>query len=187
MENRPTAIRGHGDSTKTRGQDMSDIPELQRRITAALDRISQGLDGMAKTGDAGEVESLRQQLEDEKLANAQLEERIKKLKASLSEAEAARDAAQSENASTIKGLDKSLQSLRQANEQLRGNNTALREANAEGVGEAHLINKAMLAELEGLRAARAADKSEADAILSEMDTILKRATDGDDTTQPEDA
>jgi len=187
VENRPTAIRGHGDSTKTRGQDMSDIPELQRRITAALDRISQGLDGMAKTGDAGEVESLRQQLEDEKLANAQLEERIKKLKASLSEAETARDAAQSDSSDKLKELDASLQSLRQANQQLRDNNAALRDANAEGVGEAHLINKAMLAELEGLRATRAADKSEADAILSEMDAILKRATDGDDTTQPEDA
>ena len=166
---------------------MSDIPELQRRITAALDRIGQGLDGMAKTVDDGEVESLRQQLEDEKLANAQLEERIKKLKASLSEAETARDAAQSDSSDKLKELDASLQSLRQANQQLRDNNAALRDANAEGVGEAHLINKAMLAELEGLRAARAADKSEADAILSEMDTILKRATDGDDTTQPEDA
>ena len=166
---------------------MSDIPELQRRITAALDRISQGLDGMAKSEDTGEVETLRQQLEDEKLANAQLEERIKKLKASLSEAEAARDAAQSDSAEKLKELDASLQSLRQANQQLRDNNAALREANAEGVGEAHLINKAMLAELEGLRATRAADKSEADAILSEMDAILKRATDGGDTTQPEDA
>jgi len=166
---------------------MSDIPELQRRITAALDRISQGLDGMAKTGDAGEVESLRQQLEDEKLANAQLEERIKKLKASLSEAETARDAAQSDSSDKLKELDASLQSLRHANQQLRDNNAALREANAEGVGEAHLINKSMLAELEGLRATRAADKSEADAILSEMDAILKRATEGGDTTQPEDA
>jgi len=166
---------------------MSDIPELQRRITAALDRISQGLDGMAKSADTSEVESLRQQLEDEKLANAQLEERIKKLKASLSEAEAARDAAQSDSADKLKELDTSLQSLRQANQQLRENNAALREANAEGVGEAHLINKAMLAELEGLRATRAADKSEADAILTEMDALLKRATDGGDTTQPEDA
>ncbi len=170
---------------------MSDIPELQRRITAALDRIGQGLDGMTKPSEEGEVETLRQQLEDEKLANAQLEERIKKLKASLSEAEAARDAAQSDSADKLKDLDKSLQSLRQANQQLRDNNAALREANAQGVGEAHLINKAMLAELEGLRAARAADKSEADAILSEMDAILKRAGDDSapdtDTPQPEDA
>ncbi|WP_306154463.1 hypothetical protein [Roseovarius sp. MMSF_3281] len=169
---------------------MSDIPELQRRITAALDRIGQGLDGMAKPAEDGEIDTLRQQLEEEKLANAQLEERIKKLKASLSEAEAARDAAQSDSAEKLTDMDKSLQSLRQANQQLRDNNTALREANAEGVGEAHLINKAMLAELEGLRASRAADKSEADAILSEMEVILQRAAGGDtadDTTQPEDA
>jgi DNA repair exonuclease SbcCD ATPase subunit len=169
---------------------MSDIPELQRRITAALDRIGQGLDGMTKAGDAGEVDTLRQQLEDEKLANAQLEERIKKLKASLSEAEAARDDAQSDSAEKLKDLDASLQSLRQANQELRDNNKALREANAKGVGEAHLINKAMLAELEGLRATRSADKSEADAILSEMATILKRADDDTpetDTPQAEDA
>lgn len=169
---------------------MSDIPELQRRITAALDRISQGLDGMTQAGDAGEVATLRQQLEDEKLANAQLQERTKKLKASLSEAEAARDAARSESAEKLKDLDSALQSLRHANQELRDNNKALRDANAKGVGEAHLINKAMLAELEGLRATRAADKSEADAILSEMETILKRAHDDTpdtDTPQSEDA
>lgn len=170
---------------------MSDIPELQRRITAALDRISQGLDGMTKAGEAGEVETLRQQLEDEKLANAQLEERIKKLKTSLSEAETARDAARTDSAEKLKDLDTALQSLRQANQQLRDNNKALRDANAEGVGEAHLINKAMLAELEGLRASRDADKSEADAILSQMETILERAHSDSapdtDTPQSEDA
>lgn len=170
---------------------MSDIPELQRRITAALDRISQGLDGLTTSTDEDEVAGLRQQLEDEKRAKAQLVAQVNDLKQSMANAQAASDAAQSETTEKLKGMDKALQSLRQANQQLRDNNAALREANANGVSEAHLINTAMLAELEGLRAARAADKSEADAILSEMDAILKGASarnaPDSDTPQPEDA
>ena len=53
--------------------------------------------------------------------------------------------------------------------------TALRQANEEGVGEPHLSNTAMLAELEGLRAARASDIAEADAILSALTPLVKDA------------
>ena len=56
---------------------------------------------------------------------------------------------------------------------------ALREANEAGVGEPHLINKAMLAELEGLRATRAADAAEAAAILDRLDPLVNGAAQGD--------
>ena len=62
---------------------MSQIDELQRRITAAMDRIGQGLDGLSGVPAAehgSEMEALKQELEDEKLANAQLLERVKRLK-----------------------------------------------------------------------------------------------------------
>ncbi len=60
---------------------MSQIDELQGRITSALDRIGQGLDGMAADGGAGseEIEALRKELEDEKLVGEQLQERLKAL------------------------------------------------------------------------------------------------------------
>ncbi|MEO0865632.1 MAG: hypothetical protein AAFY39_13820, partial [Pseudomonadota bacterium] len=69
-------------------------------------------------------------------------------------------------------LDLELQRLRQANEQLRQSNDALRQANQDGVAEPHLINKAMLAELEALRAARAADIAEATSILGALEPLL---------------
>ncbi len=185
---------------------MSDIDAMQGRIMAALDRIGQGLDGLKQgepaqdTGDT-ELEGMRQQLEDEKLANAQLEERVKKLNARTREAEevarlaaeahtaetAEREAAQKERGQITARLDGDLQSLRKANQQLRDNNSALRAANAEGVAEPHLINKSMMAELDGLRAARAADRAEMDVLLAELGQITSGAvevgavTDGADT------
>ena len=162
---------------------MSDIDAMQGRIMAALDRIGQGLDGMSQSGGAAEAEDqdLRQQLEDEKLANAQLEERVKQLGARARDAEArlaemdaaaVTSAAEGEaRASLLKKVETDLQSLRRANQQLRDNNAKLREANAKGVAEPHLINKAMMAELDGLRASRAADRSEMDTILGELARI----------------
>ncbi len=179
------------DMTDEDTRRMSDIDAMQGRIMAALDRIGQGLDGLGPDRGDTELEGLRQQLEDEKLANAQLEERVKTLSARMREAEdaarAAREAqdtgaagvgtAQKEHAETIQRLGAELQSLREANRQLRENNTALREANAEGVAEPHLINKAMMAELDSLRAARAADRAEMDALLTELAQITSTGAD----------
>ena len=153
---------------------MSQIDELQRRITAALDRIGQGLDGLASGGgvDAGEVEALKKALEDEKLASAQLEERLKVVSQKQKERAEAEDAARAEQSDAIRKLDMDLQSLRKANQQLRDNNQALREANEAGVAEPHLINKSMLAELEGLRAARAADRSETDLVMADLGRLI---------------
>ena len=153
---------------------MSEIAELERRITSAMDRIARGLEGLGTGGDAGEAAALRQALDDEKLVTAQLEERLRTLRQRQDEA-AARLTAELEDArSTLARLDGEVQRLRKANAQLGENVARLREANAEGVAEPHLINKAMLAELEGLRAARAADVAEADAILSTLDNLLER-------------
>ena len=72
-------------------------------------------------------------------------------------------------------LDMDVQRLRQSNDQLREANAALREVNEQSVGEPHLINKAMLAELEGLRAARATDMAEAGAVLARLEPLLASA------------
>lgn len=156
---------------------MSQIDELQGRITAALDRISRALeasDGVPDT-DSEELDALRDQLEDEKVVSAQLEERNKRLKEKLDDLEAAAEAGLEEQRTSIKKLDSELQALRRANQQLRENNKALREANEAGVAEPHLINKAMLAELEGLRAARNSDRAETEAVLSELTRLLDGA------------
>jgi len=72
---------------------MSDFPQLETRITTALERIRSGLDGFAAPPVVAEapaavdtsettakVAELTAQLDEEKTANAQLEERVKLLK-----------------------------------------------------------------------------------------------------------
>lgn len=150
---------------------MSDIDGLQQRLTAAMDRIATGLDGLDTVG-ADDTAALQAALDDERVANAQLTERVRKLSerqdAALADAKAVADSAQAR----VEELDLELQRLRTANEQLRESNAALRTANEEGVGEAHLINKSMMAELEGLRAARAADVAEANSIIGALTPLL---------------
>ncbi|RBI73518.1 hypothetical protein DQW77_08955 [Roseovarius sp. TE539] len=177
---------------------MSEIDEMQRRIMAALDRIGQGLDGMvvaaednATQEDETAPEDLRQLLDDEKLANAQLEERVKHLRAKLLEAEEASahtdPPAKPEEAAinapeTLKELDARIQSLRAANDKLRENNRALREANAAGLADADLVKRSMEAELDALRAAQAMDRAEADTVLAELNGVLG---DAGETSQAE--
>lgn len=67
---------------------MSDISDLENRISAAMDRIGRGLEalGQAPEGDGednADVERLERALEDEKLAGQQLEERVRALTGKL--------------------------------------------------------------------------------------------------------
>lgn len=166
---------------------MSQIDELQARITAALDRIAQGLESNAAGAQEPEAEQrLRQDLEDERLANAQLQERVKALHARVDALEAEATAAREAEGATLRRLDTDLQSLRKANQQLRDNNQALREAHQAGVAEPHLINKSMLAELEGLRAARRADRDEVETVLDELARVIDGAEPGAVTTDTQD-
>ena len=165
---------------------MSQIDELQSRITAAMDRIGQGLDGIAAAPAAdatADVESLKQELEDEKLANAQLLERFKRMKRRLAGERDERTAQLEAQSGTVAKLDTELGRLRKANEQLRSSNQALRAANEAGVSEPHLINKAMLAELDSLRAIRTAEAAETRAIIDTLDPLIEKAA----KTEQEDA
>ena len=151
---------------------MSQTDEFGRRIAAAMERIGRAIDAVGGGADAAEMEELRQALEDERLANAQLEERLKTIRERQDARLHALEAAKDEQRETVARLDDQLQRLRKANDQLRENNVALRSANAEGVAEPHLINKSMLAELESLRAGRAADVAEANVILGALAPLI---------------
>ncbi|MEP1198014.1 hypothetical protein [Tateyamaria sp.] len=150
---------------------MSEIDALQQRLAAAMDRIAAGASALG-AAHGGNTAELQAALDDEKTANAQLTERVRKMsdrqEEALAEARAAAEATQTR----VAAMDLELQRLRKANDQLRESNAALRTANQEGVGEPHLINKAMMAELEGLRAARAADVAEASSILGALGPLL---------------
>ena len=160
---------------------MSDIEELHSRIMAAMDRVARGLDNLGASG-GEDVDALKQALDEEKTVNAQLTERVRVLGERQEKALEGLEAKAAETAERMQKLDLDLQRLRRANGQLSEACEALRNANAEGVGEPHLINKAMMAELEALRAARAAEIAEADEIIAALTPLL----DGQ-AVQPEEA
>ncbi|MCA0847805.1 hypothetical protein [Salipiger thiooxidans] len=204
---------------------MSQIEELQSRMSRALDRIAKGVEalsaapppapvpepqpdaapGPAPAVDAGwaeaaeeaaaeaaaEIARLRDALDEERMANSQLEERVKTLRSRLEEAQAApaapavSDAALMERVEaqreSMAALDAEMQRLKTANDMLRKTCEEMRSALQDNVGEPHLVNKAMLAELEALRAARAAEEAEIRAVLGAMAPLLSEAA-GDDVS-----
>ncbi len=157
---------------------MSDISELESRITAALDRIGQGLEALGPKPDpaAGEeLQQLRVALEEERVVNAQLEERVRAIRQKQESTVSKLTQEVERLRQLLEDGESGIAQLRKVNAELRANNGALREAVAQGVAEPHLINKSMMAELEALRAARAADRTEIDAVLAELAPLVEPA------------
>lgn len=165
---------------------MSELDEYQRRITAAMDRVAKGVDRI-KPAPAEPDEDIVQALEEERLANAQLNERIKTLREGYEvELATLRDRVES-SAAQMGQIDLDLQRVRQANEQLSQACEKLREANAEGLADPKLIDTAVIAELESLRATRAIEMAEIDAVLSALAPLVEEteAEDGPADTSSE--
>lgn len=161
---------------------MTDITDLQARITVALDRIGQGLEALerpaaetAAEDNSGEIARLTAELEEERTANAQLEERVRAIK----EKQDSAVETLSTEVDRLRGLleeeEAAVSRLGRVNAELRANNAALREAMTAGLAEPHLVNKAMMAELEALRAAQGADRADLDAVLGELGPLIAEA------------
>lgn len=162
---------------------MTDITDLQARITAALDRIGAGLEGLSPGGgarDSAEIARLTQALEEERTANAQLEERVRTIKEKQDSTVEVLAAEVERMGARIASAEETAARLSRVNAELRANNTALREAIARGVAEPHLVNKSMMVELEALRTAQAADRAELDAVLGELNALVADARHGAD-------
>ncbi|PID36651.1 MAG: hypothetical protein CR993_04175 [Rhodobacterales bacterium] len=154
---------------------MADMTEFQSRLTQALDRIGSGLEGLEKPIVGEGEEALRAALEEERTANAQLEERVRAIK-EKQDTTVATLAAEVDRLRELLGREEAqLSRLSRVNEELRGNNQALRDAMTAGVAEPHLINKAMMAQLESVRAAQAADRLELDGVLGELNALVQDA------------
>tara|TARA_R110002051_G_scaffold7041_7_gene33191 strand:+ start:3731 stop:4222 length:492 start_codon:yes stop_codon:yes gene_type:complete len=163
---------------------MNDIDKLESRITAALDRIRQGV---AQLNDKAaraalpvpevddEAAALRFQLQEEQTVNAQLEERVRALKerqdGSVSDLKARVD----EQSQKMTALDTEIHRLRTSNADLRDLNAQMRSAAADGAVNPELINRATIAEVEALAAQRSADAAEMDAIITELKPLIERA------------
>lgn len=156
---------------------MGQIQDLEQRIAAAFARISAGVDAMASQPAAMPLappdDDLAMALDEERMANAQLNERLTMLhkRASQTEQDLVDQVETLTRHLDAQGLD--LQRLSSTVGQLREDLRRLREAAVQGVVDPGLINKAMLAELEALRATRTAEANEMNDILTALTPILE--------------
>ena len=153
---------------------MSDISDFERRITAALDRAQQALEQLGGQ-DGGDSAALAAELEAERVANQQLEERVRAIKEKQETMIAQLEADVRGLKEALSARDAEVQTMRGVNESLRVSNAKLREANAQGLAEPDLVNAAMVTELDSLRAAREADRAEIEEILAVLEPALKEA------------
>ncbi len=157
---------------------MSDIEELERRLTSALDRIGAGLGRIG----GEDAQGLADELAAEREANAQLEERVRAIKekqettvASLQEQVTDLQGEIDRLREALTGTDADLQRVRSVNAELRASNAALRSANAEGLADADLVNGALQTELSSLRELNAANRAEIDRALAALEPMLEEA------------
>lgn len=163
---------------------MSDIAEYERRISYALERIGRGVELLAARPpaappqalstdpaiEAAELTLLRDALAAERQANAQLSERVHAIREKQETTLATLERKLAQTARSLEAAQAEAARLQRANADLAAANRALLEA-AGGV-EPHLVNRALQAELEGLRAARAAELAELNDILGTLEPIL---------------
>ncbi|MCB2129614.1 MAG: hypothetical protein KDE03_11170 [Rhodobacteraceae bacterium] len=156
---------------------MAELAELERRITAAMDRISRGVDDLSKgaadvaPGDDATAE-LREALEAERNANAQLTERVRAIKEKQETMVSALEKKVARLTEQLNTAGAALQRQKRLNAELTEANQALSQAAQEGLTEPHLINRSMMTELEALRAARAAEVAEMEEILAELKPLI---------------
>lgn len=172
---------------------MQDITELERRIAVALERIGKGVDriharnaaaaapppppaqAQAAAPASEDVAVLRALLEEERTANAQLQERLRAVKDKdlVVQSQLQEKVEKMTRQLDVQGLE--LQRMRKTAISLREQLRVLREAQAAGLAEPHLVNKAMLAELDALRATRLTEMAELDEIAAALDEHLTEA------------
>lgn len=180
---------------------MSDISALEQRLAAALRRISAATEALPDNADrrtdvAGS-DTNRASLENSEAMTAQAEfekiqteliETCKKLTAQdrqlveLTQAVEAARMAQSEPmptpeersdhlAEAVNALELELSQVSQSNAQLRASNKSLRDVNAQGVGDAGLINAGLQAEIDSLTAERAADAAQMQLLITALSDV----------------
>lgn len=156
---------------------MTDVTELEQRITAALERIGTGLGRLTEAQnaapDAGDAVALQKMLDEERLTNAQLEQRVIAIKDKQETLVKTLEGEVSSLRGDLAAKNEDGERLKNVNLKLRENNQALRDANATGVGDASLINDGKDAELDALRASHASDRAELDSILVQLKPLVE--------------
>ena len=117
---------------------MSDISVLEHRITAAIRRISAATEAVPLN------------------------------RAASTSAPVEPAAPENVHNDALGALDAQLSQVMQSNAQLRASNQALRAANAEGLGDASLIDAGMQAQIDALTAERAAEAALLELLLTAL-------------------
>ncbi len=166
---------------------MQDITALEQRIAAALDRIGRKLDQPApaqrvKTAaepaeqmpaDAAATAALRAQLEDERALTVRLQKQLRVSKEREAKGDTQGKIDKLTQELDVQGLE--MQRMRRVNTALLQQVEALREAQMNGVTEPQLVNKALVVELDALRALRLTEMAEMDEILAALEPHLTEA------------
>ncbi|MFZ1470198.1 MAG: hypothetical protein WAT09_14640 [Paracoccaceae bacterium] len=129
----------------------------------------------APAAGGGDAAALRAKLEEERTTTAQLQERLRAVKDKdlVLQSQLQEKVEKLTRQLDVQGLE--LQRMRKTAVTLREQLRQLREAQAAGVAEPHLINKSMLAELDALRATRLTELAELDEIAAALDPHLTEA------------
>ena len=158
---------------------MSDIHELERRLTAAMDRIASGIEALpaGASADPAELARLQEQLETERSANAQLEQRVLAIKDRQERLVARLEEEVARLREEADRHEATVQKVKTVNHRLRESIRALREANRKGLSDPALVDQAMAAELDALHASREADRAELEEILVELKPLVEGGAD----------
>ena len=154
---------------------MSDINELESRITAALDRIAWSVENGIEQPDAAATllpagnDDLAEELEIERATSQKLSAAREQQAAQIERLEI-RVTRLTERLEQTETENKRLENVIQT---LSDNNTALRDANAAYQGDANAAEAGAVAQLEHIRALRDADRSELNDIMAELAPIVK--------------
>lgn len=163
---------------------MSEIDQLESRITAALDRIRAGVgqmsEAVAKAAEPkpeveDETAALRYQLQEEQNVTSRLEERVSVLRERQDGNVAEMKARAEAQTHKITALEAKIQELSLSNAELTASNETLRNAAQDTNGSPELMNRAAVEEIEALTAQRAIDATEIDAIISELKPLIEKA------------
>ncbi len=155
---------------------MSNVSDLERRLSKALDRIAktaQNLKPQTRTPEpTDDVAALRKELETERTKNAQLSERVNAVRQrqESSFATLERRLARMTEQLDLQSLE--MLRLKKANTKLIEANRQLRESSEAQVIEPSTINRSLVAELEALRAERAAEAAEMEDVLGELKPLV---------------
>lgn len=158
---------------------MTDVKQIETRLSRALDRISSAADKLAKPAQTAPVVEadpdaarLQAELEAERAKTAQLTERVNAVRQRQDSSVASMERRLARMTEQLDLQSLEMLRLKKANSKLIEANRQLREGHEAQVIEPSAINRALVAELEALRAERASELAEMEDVLGELKPLM---------------